>query len=104
MSAREQPAHTDPIAERVRAVVSEVLDRPADTIAPDSRFIEDLQIDSFDLLSLYMALEEEFDREIPEEAAGGINTLDETVAFIRSHLASETQEVDANQTRDPQQP
>lgn len=70
------------VFQRVRKVVAEVLKVPEDGITPESRYTEDLHLDSFDNLSLMMALEDEFDRSIEDEGALQLTTVGETVDFI----------------------
>jgi len=70
------------VFQRVRKVVAEVLKIGEDGIALESRYTEDLHLDSFDNLSLLMALEDEFDRSIEDEGALQLTTVGETVDFI----------------------
>lgn len=75
------------VFERVRRVVAEVLKISEDKIALESRYAEDLHLDSFDNLSLLMALEDEFDRTIEDQGALQMTTVGETVDFILSQAA-----------------
>jgi acyl carrier protein len=70
------------VFQRVRKVVAEVLKVGEDGITLESRYTEDLHLDSFDNLSLLMALEDEFDRSIEDEGAQQLATVGETVDFI----------------------
>jgi len=70
------------VFQRVRKVVAEVLKVGEDRITLESRYTEDLHLDSFDNLSLLMALEDEFDRSIEDEGAQQLATVGETVDFI----------------------
>ena len=70
------------VFQRVRKVVAEVLKISEDGITLESRYTEDLHLDSFDNLSLLMALEDEFDRSIDDEGALQLTTVGETVDFI----------------------
>ena len=70
------------VFQRVRKVVAEVLKIQEDGITLESRYTEDLHLDSFDNLSLMMALEDEFDRSIEDESALQLTTVAETVDFI----------------------
>lgn len=70
------------VYQRVRKVVSEVLRVSEERITPESRYLEDLNADSFDNLSLLLALEEEFDRTIDGEAVTHLSTVGATVDFI----------------------
>lgn len=67
---------------RIRKTVSQVMKKPEDQIGMDSRFVEDLGADSFDNLSMFMALEDEFGGSIPDEAAREMTTVGGTVRFI----------------------
>ena len=66
----------------MRRVVAEVLKTPEDKITLESRYSEDLHLDSFDNLSLLMALEDEFERSIEDREALQMTTVGETVDFI----------------------
>jgi acyl carrier protein len=70
------------VFQRVRKVVAEVLKIGEDSITLESRYTEDLHLDSFDNMSLLMALEDEFDRSIEDEGALQLTTVEETVDFI----------------------
>ncbi len=71
--------------EKVKEVVVEQLDCDAAEVKEDSRFIEDLGADSLDVVELVMALEEEFDIEIPDEDAEGILTVADAIKYIEDH-------------------
>jgi acyl carrier protein len=70
------------IAERIRNIVIHHLQVDAKDIDEETRFVEDLGADSIDLVELRLALEEEFDVEIPEEAADSILTIGAAVKFL----------------------
>jgi len=70
------------ILEKVCSIVSEQLSVEAEEVKSDSNFQNDLGADSLDTVELVMALEEEFDIEIPDEAAEGIATVGDAVKFI----------------------
>ena len=70
------------ILEKVCSIVSEQLSVEAGEVKSDSNFQNDLGADSLDTVELVMALEEEFDIEIPDEAAEGIATVGDAVRFI----------------------
>ena len=70
------------ILEKVCSIVSEQLSVEAGDVKSDSNFQNDLGADSLDTVELVMALEEEFDIEIPDEAAEGIATVGDAVKFI----------------------
>jgi acyl carrier protein len=74
------------VFDRVKAIVVEQLGVEADQVTPQSKFVEDLGADSLDVVELVMALEEEFDLEIPDEEAEKIATVGEAVKYIESHV------------------
>jgi acyl carrier protein len=71
--------------EKVKKIVVEQLGVEAADIAMDSSFIEDLGADSLDIVELVMALEEEFDIEIPDGEAEKIATVSDAVEYIKSN-------------------
>jgi len=71
--------------EKIKEVVVEQLDCDAAEVKEDSRFIEDLGADSLDVVELVMALEEEFDIEIPDEDAEGILTVKNALDYINNN-------------------
>jgi len=71
--------------EKIKAVVAEQLDCDIANIKEDSKFIEDLGADSLDVVELVMALEEEFDIEIPDEAAEKILTVADALKYIEDN-------------------
>jgi len=73
------------VFDRVKAIVVEQLGVEASEVTPQSKFVEDLGADSLDVVELVMALEEEFDLEIPDEDAEKIATVGEAVKYIESH-------------------
>lgn len=71
--------------EKVKEVVVEQLDCDPAEVKEDSKFIEDLGADSLDVVELVMALEEEFDIEIPDEDAEGILTVADALKYIEDN-------------------
>lgn len=71
--------------EKVRDIVVEQLGVELDEVAIDSTFIDDLGADSLDIVELIMAFEEEFNIEIPDEAAEKIKTVQDVVTYIDQH-------------------
>ncbi len=69
------------VEERVKKVVADQLDIQQ-SISLDSSFVDDLGADSLDTVELVMALEEEFDIEIPDDKAEKITTVQEAIDFI----------------------
>ena len=75
----------DNIVERVKKIVAEQLGVNEGDIKNESSFVDDLGADSLDTVELVMALEEEFECEIPEEEAEKITTVQQAVDYILSH-------------------
>ena len=75
------------IAQRVIDIVSEQLGVDKDKVAPEISFVNDLGADSLDTVELVMELEEEFDINIPEDAAEKIQTVGQAIEFIEKALA-----------------
>ena len=73
------------ILEKVCSIVSEQLSVEAGEVKSDSNFQNDLGADSLDTVELVMALEEEFETEIPDEEAEKITTVKEAIDYIVSH-------------------
>ncbi|MBQ7636080.1 MAG: acyl carrier protein [Lachnospiraceae bacterium] len=72
--------------EKIRAIISEVLNISEDEITLDSTFVEDLGADSLDVFQIVMGIEEEFDIEIPNEAAEKIVTVNDAVEQIKAFI------------------
>ncbi len=75
------------IFEKVKSIVVDQLSVEADKVVPAANFQNDLGADSLDTVELVMALEEEFDVEIPDEAAESITTIQAAVDFIKAKSA-----------------
>ena len=73
------------IEQRVKDIIVEQLGVNADQVTPEAKFIEDLGADSLDTVELVMALEEEFNMEIPDEDAEKIKTVGDAIEYIKSH-------------------
>ncbi|GHU43428.1 acyl carrier protein [Betaproteobacteria bacterium] len=73
------------IVERVKKVVAEQLGSNEADVKLESSFVEDLGADSLDTVELVMALEEEFECEIPDEEAEKITTVQQAVDYILAH-------------------
>ncbi len=70
------------IAEQVKSIVAEQLGVKEEEVTNSASFVEDLGADSLDTVELVMALEEEFDTEIPDEEAEKITTVQEAIDYI----------------------
>ncbi|MEO1095504.1 MAG: acyl carrier protein [Cyanobacteria bacterium J06638_28] len=73
---------------KVQKIVAEQLGVEESEVKPEASFANDLGADSLDTVELVMALEEEFDIEIPDEAAEGIGTVQAAVDFINEKKAA----------------
>ena len=71
--------------ERVTKLVCEQLGVKEEEVTPEASFVEDLGADSLDTVELVMALEEEFETEIPDEEAEKITTVKEAIDYIEAH-------------------
>ncbi len=75
------------IADRVKKIVIEHLNVEAEKVTEKASFIDDLGADSLDTVELVMAFEEEFNVEIPDDAAESIVTVGDAVKFIKEKAA-----------------
>ncbi len=73
------------IIDKVKSIIVEQLGVEEEDIKMESSFVDDLGADSLDIVELVMALEEEFDLEIPDEDAEKIRTVGEAVKYIQDH-------------------
>ena len=74
------------VEERIKKIIAEQLGVEEDDVVPDAKFVEDLGADSLDTVELVMALEEEFEIEIPDEDAEKIQTVASAVEFIKEKV------------------
>lgn len=74
------------IEERVKKIVVEQLGVSEDEVKLESSFVDDLGADSLDTVELVMALEEEFDTEIPDEEAEKISTVQSAIDYINNNV------------------
>lgn len=76
------------VQERVTKIVVEQLGVKPEQVTPEASFVDDLGADSLDTVELVMALEEEFDTEIPDEEAEKITTVQQAIDYINAHASS----------------
>ena len=76
------------IEQRVKKIVAEQLGVNEADVKSESSFVNDLGADSLDTVELVMALEEEFETEIPDEEAEKITTVQQAVDYIKAHAKS----------------
>ena len=76
---------TDPIFEKVKAIIVDQLSVEEEEVTMEASFIENLGADSLDIVELIMALEEEFELEVPDEDAEKLTTVGAAVNYIKEH-------------------
>ena len=74
------------VEQKVKSIIAEQLGVSEDEIKTTSSFIEDLGADSLDTVELVMALEDEFECEIPDEEAEKIRTVQQAIEYVSTHL------------------
>ena len=74
------------IEQRVKKIVAEQLGVNESDIKNESTFVDDLGADSLDTVELVMALEEEFECEIPDEEAEKITNVQQAIDYVKSHV------------------
>ena len=72
--------------ERLIEIIARQLGVDEDNVTPDASFMEDLGADSLDTVELVMALEEEFDIEIPDSDAEKIQTVQDALSYLDEHV------------------
>ncbi len=72
---------------RVKNIIADQLGVAEGEIRLDSKFIDDLGADSLDIVELVMAMEEEFQMEIPDEEAENIRTVQDAITYVTEHQA-----------------
>ena len=75
------------IEDRVRKIVAEQLGVKEEEVKAEASFVDDLGADSLDTVELVMALEEEFETEIPDEEAEKITTIQLAIDYINTNLS-----------------
>jgi acyl carrier protein len=73
------------IEERVKKIVAEQLGVKLEEVTNEASFVDDLGADSLDTVELVMALEEEFETEIPDEEAEKISTVQSAIDYVTAH-------------------
>lgn len=74
------------IEERVKKIIVEQLGVNEEQVVNDASFVDDLGADSLDTVELVMALEEEFECEIPDEESAKITTVQEAINYVSAHI------------------
>ncbi len=78
---------SEEILEKVKKIIVEQLGVADTSVTMEASFIDDLGADSLDIVELIMALEEEFDMEIPDSDAEKVVTVGDVVDYIKDHVA-----------------
>jgi acyl carrier protein len=73
---------------RVTEIIVEQLGVAREEVVPEASFIDDLGADSLDIVELVMAMEEEFDVEIPDDDAEKIQTIGDAISYLKEKLAA----------------
>ena len=81
-----QPMSSEEVFDKVKEIIVEQLGVAETAITPDASFIDDLGADSLDIVELIMALEEEFDIEIPDADAEKVVTVNDVVEYIKDNV------------------
>ncbi len=76
------------VEDRIAELIVEQLGVSRDEVVPEASFIDDLGADSLDIVELVMAMEEEFDVEIPDDDAEKIQTIGDAVSYLKEKLAA----------------
>ena len=71
--------------EKIQKMLAEALNISEEKVTPDAKIVDDLGADSLDVVELIMALETEFDIEIPEEEAENVSTVGDVVDYIKAN-------------------
>lgn len=77
---------SEEVFEKVKEIIIEQLGVAETAVVPDASFIDDLGADSLDIVELIMALEEEFDLEIPDADAEKVVTVSDVVDYIKENI------------------
>ena len=73
------------VENRIKSIIADQLGVAEEQVKPESKFIEDLGADSLDIVELIMAMEEEFQTEIPDEEAEKIRTVGDAINYVSAH-------------------
>lgn len=74
------------VFDRIKTIIVDQLGIDENKITPEASFIDDLGADSLDMVELIMAIEEEFEIEVPEEEAENITTVSDAMNYISSKI------------------
>ena len=74
------------VQDKVKSIIAEQLGVKPEEVTPQASFVDDLGADSLDTVELVMALEEEFECEIPDEEAEKITTVQQAIDYVTAQL------------------
>ena len=81
-----RPMSSEEVYDKVKEIIVEQLGVAETAITPEASFIDDLGADSLDIVELIMALEEEFDLEIPDADAEKVVSVNDVVEYIKDNI------------------
>ena len=81
------------LTQKIKAIIAAQLDRDISEIKGEASLVDDLGADSLDIVELVMAMEEEFEIEIPDEAIEKIQSVQDVVHYLRKHVGDEADEL-----------
>lgn len=73
------------LEDKIKEIIVDQLNVDADEVTNEASFMEDLGADSLDIVELIMALEEEFNMDVPDEEAEKLKTVGDAINFIKTH-------------------
>ncbi len=74
------------LEDKIKQIIVQELGLEEDDLAPEKSFIEDLGLDSLDVMTLAMAIEEEFDIEVPDDDVEEIKTIQNVIDYLEKRL------------------
>jgi len=75
------------VFEKIKQIIADKIQVEAEKITPDTSLMKDLEADSLDAVEIIMGIEEEFDIEIPDDAAEGFQNVGDIVKYVESRIA-----------------
>jgi len=75
------------VLEKIKKILAEQLDVDVEEMTADTKIAEDLGADSLDVVELLMAIEDEFDVEVPDEEIENIKTVGDVAEYIQNNMA-----------------
>ena len=75
------------VFDKVKEIIAEQLDVDAEVIKPETSLMKDLEADSLDAVEIMMALEDEFEIEVPDDVAEGFKNIGDIVKYVESKIA-----------------